>query len=449
MNIFGWDVPLWVSLTAIVITLLYWYGTATYGYFKSRGVPYKPAYIPFLGDVIEYLTVPHTIIQRRTMKRYPGKVYGTFQGRTPVLQVANAEFVKEITIKEFSSFTNRRDLVDEDSIAGNHIGMIRDDHWKHVRSLLSPTFTSGKLKQMYSVIQGCSDKFVKHLKSTQAEPIAIKNYTAGYTMDVIASTAFGLDIDSQERTDHPFIYHAKSFFFRPKDDRFSSKLSSFLGIVILLLCPKTLKRILARFVDVSFLGAETMEYFGNILNTVFSQTQSQLEKRKDFISMCSDKVVDLDKVDKDSIKVTNGKRWTTEGLSKRDVLANAAIFISAGYETTGSTLEYFFYIMAVHPEIQHKLHTLIAEVVDENGECPYEDLKKLEYLDWCIDETMRMFSIATRLEREAKTDITVKGIPISKGDGVQIQIHALHYDPDYWTDPEKFNPDRFAPEKPD
>jgi len=36
------------------------------------------------------------------------------------------------------------------------------------------------------------------------------------------------------------------------------------------------------------------------------------------------------------------------------------------------------------------------EVADENGECSYEDLKKLEYLDWCIDETMRIFPIGTR-----------------------------------------------------
>jgi len=36
------------------------------------------------------------------------------------------------------------------------------------------------------------------------------------------------------------------------------------------------------------------------------------------------------------------------------------------------------------------------EVADEKGECSYEELKKLEYLDWCIDETMRIFPIATR-----------------------------------------------------
>jgi len=71
-----------------------------------------------------------------------------FQGRTPVLQVADAEFVKEVTIKEFSSFMNRRPLIDEDSIAANHVAAITNDHWKHIRTLLTPTFTSGKLKQV-------------------------------------------------------------------------------------------------------------------------------------------------------------------------------------------------------------------------------------------------------------------------------------------------------------
>jgi len=71
-----------------------------------------------------------------------------FQGRTPVLEVADAEFVKEVTIKEFSSFMNRRPVIEEDSISDNHIVSITNDHWKHVRTILASTFTSGKLKQV-------------------------------------------------------------------------------------------------------------------------------------------------------------------------------------------------------------------------------------------------------------------------------------------------------------
>ncbi|KAF6029389.1 CYP3A4 [Bugula neritina] len=189
MEILGLEVPLWVSLTTILLSLLYWYGTSTFNTFKKMGVPYQPAYIPFVGHMIELMTTSVPRLHEKYVKKFPGKVFGMFQGRTPVLDVADVEFVKEVTIKEFSSFMNRRTLIDEDSITANHVGEITSDHWKHIRTLLTPTFTSGKLKQMYPVIQRCSQRFVKHLKSTDAAPIVIKDYASGYTMDVIASTA--------------------------------------------------------------------------------------------------------------------------------------------------------------------------------------------------------------------------------------------------------------------
>jgi len=57
------------------------------------------------------------------------------------------------------------------------------------------------------------------------------SYTSGYTMDVIASTAFGLDLDVQETTDHEFIIHAKKFFGIPTDDRAVTRMKSFFNIL--------------------------------------------------------------------------------------------------------------------------------------------------------------------------------------------------------------------------
>ncbi|KAF6029386.1 CYP3A4 [Bugula neritina] len=253
------------------------------------------------------------------------------------------------------------------------------------------TYTS-----MYPVIQRCSQRFVKHVKSTEAAPIVIKDYTSGYTMDVIASTAFGLEMDVQETTDHKFIYHAKKFFGFPTDDRIITRIKSALNLLIVFVLPQFIRKFLGLFFDMTFSGKETSTYLENLIATILDQTEAKPEKRNNFISMCKDKLVDLDKVEETSIKTTNGKKWTTRGLTRKEVMANAAAFISAGIETTASTLQFFFYLMAIYPDIQDKLYTLIAEVADENGECSYEDMKKLEYLDWCIDESMRMFPIASR-----------------------------------------------------
>lgn len=72
--------------------------------------------------------------------------------REPMLDIADVEFVKCMTVKEFSSFPNRRDILQENNAVTRNVAGINDDHWKHVRSILTPAFTSGKLKQVLRYI---------------------------------------------------------------------------------------------------------------------------------------------------------------------------------------------------------------------------------------------------------------------------------------------------------
>lgn len=85
---------------------------------------------------------------------YCSLCYRSFQFRTPVLDCADVGFIKEFTIKQFQNFTDRRDLFagEESKLMKYQIFMLQGDHWKHVRSLLTPTFTSGKLKQVKEII---------------------------------------------------------------------------------------------------------------------------------------------------------------------------------------------------------------------------------------------------------------------------------------------------------
>ena len=97
-----------------------------------------------------------------------------FQGRMPVLEVADAEFLRHVMIKDFTSFTNRRKVLDLDTKLTSSLLTIKDDHWKHVRSLLTPTFTSGKLKQVNTNVLfkiDCCYWYVKQLINIATLPI--------------------------------------------------------------------------------------------------------------------------------------------------------------------------------------------------------------------------------------------------------------------------------------
>ena len=73
----------------------------------------------------------------------------------------------------------------------------------------------------------------------------------------------------------------------------------------------------------------------------------------------------------------------------------------------------------------------------------YDKVMEMEYLDMVLSETLRLYSIANRLERVCKQDVEMNGVFIPKGSVVMIPIFSLHRDPQYWPEPEAFRPERY------
>ncbi len=72
----------------------------------------------------------------------------------------------------------------------------------------------------------------------------------------------------------------------------------------------------------------------------------------------------------------------------------------------------------------------------------YEGVMNMDYLDAALDESLRLFPVAGRLERVCKKTVDINGLLIPKDMVVMIPTYALHRDPDYWSDPESFKPER-------
>ncbi|CAJ1085077.1 cytochrome P450 3A40-like [Xyrichtys novacula] len=434
----GWipdlSVETW-TLIAIVITLIVIYGYAPYGFFKKLGIP-GPKPLPFIGTFLEYRRGIH-IFDTECFQKY-GKVWGLYDGRQPVLAVMDTAMIKMILVKEcYSIFTNRRDFGLNGPLR-DAVSIVEDEEWKRIRSILSPSFTSGRLKEMYKIMMHHSKNLTKYLhKQVEAdEVIEVKEVFGPYSMDVVTSTAFSVDIDSINHPSDPFVSNIKKMvkfnFLNPL-------------LVFLVLFP-FLGPIFEKM-DLSFFPAAVLEFFYTFLRRIKAdRSKNEHKSRVDFMQLMVDA-----QVSEDNKENTNSEKKGRAGirLTDNEILSQAMIFIFAGYETSSSTLGFTAHNLATNPDIQKKLQEEIDETFPGKVRPDYEALMQMEYLDMVINESMRLYPIANRLERVSKTSVEVNGITIPKGTTVMVPIYPLQRDPDLWPEPDAFKPERFSKENKD
>lgn len=147
-------------------------------------------------------------------------------------------------------------------------------------------------------------------------------------------------------------------------------------------------------------------------------------------------------------KVLNVKfNSSNRKLDEDEIIAQAVTFLMAGYETTATSLTYATYELALNPEVQDKLCDEVNAVVDSNGRIDYDVLCRLPYLDAVISEALRHHAPAVKTARTAAQEYKIgdTGVTMYPGQQVDIPIYAIHHDERYYTNPFKFDPERFMP----
>ena len=113
-----------------------------------------------------------------------------------------------------------------------------------------------------------------------------------------------------------------------------------------------------------------------------------------------------------------------------------------GYETTATTLSYLAYVLATHPAEQARLQHEIDQVHDD-----YEQIIKLNYLDWFIRETLRMYPIAPFIvNRQCNRACHIGPLAVDVGTNFSVDMFSIHYDEQLYggpVSPLKFYPERF------
>ncbi|XP_046543385.1 cytochrome P450 3A41-like [Haliotis rubra] len=168
--------------------------------------------------------------------------------------------------------------------------------------------------------------------------------------------------------------------------------------------------------------------------------QAMLDTHKEESSQDPD-----DDSDDDTETKLDFKYFKKRGLTNYEIFCNSHIFLLAGYDTTSNALTFTAYLLAKHPEIQEKLYQSIRTHIGDKKPT-YADVTKLQYLENVFLETLRLYPPATRITRVPAKSTNINGYHIPAGLPIIIPVYAIQHDPEFWSDPEKFDPDRFLPE---
>lgn len=135
-------------------------------------------------------------------------------------------------------------------------------------------------------------------------------------------------------------------------------------------------------------------------------------------------------------------------LSDFDIREEIDTFMFEGHDTTAMAIVFTLLLLAEHKEIQERVRDEINSVIQENGgKLSMRALQNLSYLDRCLKETLRLYPSVFLISRKSAEDVKLQSYIVPAETILHLYIYQIHRDPNFWPDPETFDPDRFLPEK--
>ena len=133
-----------------------------------------------------------------------------------------------------------------------------------------------------------------------------------------------------------------------------------------------------------------------------------------------------------------GERFTDD-----EIIDHMIFLMMAAHDTTTSTLTTMMYLLARHPEWQERLRSQAVAIGRKQLE--FDDLDQVEELSWAMREALRLTPPLTSMPRMCVKDTVFQGFEIPAGTLVGVYPIHVHYMESLWTDPFKFDPERFGP----
>ncbi|KAJ8913654.1 hypothetical protein NQ315_007371 [Exocentrus adspersus] len=421
-----------VAVFTTLVAVVYAYFKWSYQYWKKRGLPSLEPTIPF-GNLPNPMISNVSLAEQMDLlykdaKSKGWKHCGIYTMARPTWFVLDPDLLKHIFTKDFQQFTDRVAYHNErDDRLTSNMFVLGGARWKQLRTKLSPTFTSGKMKMMFQTMVDCGYILERYIEEDVADkqPIDIKDVLGRFSTDIIGSCAFGLECNTFKEPNSPFRVYGKKIFegsvLDTAKDAFRLNFPN-----------------LARALRMRQFKSDIIDFYSKVVSDTISYREKNNVVRNDFLQM----LIELKNKD---IAADN----SINKLTMDEIIGQSFLFFAAGFETSSTTMTFALFELSTKQEIQDKVREEIRSVLARHdGKISYDSMNELVYMKQVIDETLRKYPALPLLNREAVEDYKVPGEDtiIEKGTSVFIPVMGLHYDKDFFENPQVFDPDRFSAE---
>jgi len=304
--------------------------------------------------------------------------------------------VKRVLVGNHRNYTKGLGLDRVKILLGKGIMTSEGELWKRQRYMMQPLFHRRVITEFAALIAAANERRLERWEQLAAhgEPVNLTDEMSDLTLDIVLRSIFGRDLDrlSGELGGNPFEVVARE---PSRDLQFAYKFRSLTKLVAQLI----------------------------------ARRRTEPEEHFDYLAML------MAARDKES----------GAPMAERELIDEVMTLIVAGHETTASGLNWTWYLLSQHPQAEAKLH---AEL-DAAPELTAPTLAQMEALDFTsqvVNEALRLYPPGWLLSRRTVAADELGGFDVPAGTNVLLPLYLLHRHPRYWKDPERFWPERFAPE---
>jgi cytochrome P450 len=337
-----------------------------------------------------------------------GDVVAIRFGPYRIYVVSHPDEIEKVLIDHSKQFIKHFELRRSPLVLGKGLLTSEGEFWLRQRRLIQPAFGKKQLAGYAAVMADATDRLLASWQEGQERDLAEE--MSRLTMEVAARTLFGGGVEEEAK--------AVERALRVLQERFLARSTSLLRFPWWVPTPGNLRlRRAVRRLD-------------DVLYSFIRRRRAEGAERGDLLSLLL------------HARDEGGRT----GMTDRQLRDEAMTLFLAGQETTALALSWAWYLLATHPEAEVRLAAEAAEVL--GGRPPSaEDLPRLRYTGWVVNEAMRLYPPAYLIGREALADYEVGGYLAPAGTTLFFCQWVVHRDERWWPEPERFRPERWGEER--